>query len=42
MLEDLILAAVADAKAKMEAVVAVKTEKAMGRIKLPPGLSLPF
>lgn len=42
MLEDLILAAVADAKAKMEAVVAGETEKAMGGIKLPPGLSLPF
>lgn len=42
MLEDLIVAAVADAKAKMEAVVAQETEKAMGGLKLPPGVKMPF
>ena len=42
MLEDLIVAAVSDAKAKMEAAVAQETEKAMGGLKLPPGFNLPF
>lgn len=42
MLEDLIVAAVSDAKAKMEALVASETEKAMGGMKLPPGMKMPF
>lgn len=42
MLEDLIVAACNDAKAKADAFVATETEKAMGGVKLPPGMSLPF
>jgi len=42
MLEDLIVAACADAKAKAEAHVAGETEKMMGGLKLPPGVKLPF
>jgi DNA-binding YbaB/EbfC family protein len=42
MLEDLIVAACNDAKAKVEAHVAGETEKMMGGIKLPPGVKLPF
>src|ERR1700761_2840435 len=38
MLEDLIVAACSDAKAKAEAHVAGETEKMMGGIKLPPGV----
>jgi len=42
MLEDLIVAACNDARAKMESEVAKETEKMMGGIKLPPGVKLPF
>lgn len=42
MLEDLVVAAVADAKAKADAAVASETEKVMGGMKLPPGLKMPF
>lgn len=42
MLEDLIVAACNDAKAKMDAAVAGETEKIMGGLKLPPGVKLPF
>jgi DNA-binding YbaB/EbfC family protein len=42
MLEDLIVAATADAKAKAEAHIAGETDKMMGGIKLPPGVKLPF
>ena len=42
MLEDLIVAACNDAKAKAEAFIAAETEKMMGGIKLPPGVKLPF
>jgi DNA-binding YbaB/EbfC family protein len=42
MLEDLIVAACNDAKAKAEAYIASETEKMMGGIKLPPGVKLPF
>ncbi len=42
MLEDLIVAAFNDAKSKVDAHVATETEKAMGGMKLPPGMSLPF
>lgn len=42
MLEDLIVAAVSDAKNKMDSLVAGETEKAMGSLQLPPGMKLPF
>ena len=42
MLEDLIVAAVNDAKNKAESQVASETEKVMGGLKLPPGVKLPF
>lgn len=42
VLEDLIIAAFNDAKAKVEAYVAEETQKMMGGIKLPPGMKLPF
>ncbi|MDR3448265.1 MAG: YbaB/EbfC family nucleoid-associated protein [Alphaproteobacteria bacterium] len=42
MLEDLVVAAFNDAKAKVEAHIATETEKMMGGIQLPPGVKLPF
>ena len=42
MLQDLILAAHADAKAKTEALAASEMQKATGGLNLPPGLKLPF
>lgn len=42
MLEDLIIAAVADAKNKIETHVAAETQKLMGGLPLPPGMKLPF
>ena len=42
MLEDLIVASCNDAKSKVDAHVASETEKAMGGIKLPPGMNLPL
>lgn len=42
ILEDLILAAHADARAKSEAVMAEKTQGLMGGLQLPPGFKLPF
>ena len=42
VLEDLIVAAFNDAKAKIEELVAEETQKLMGGIKLPPGMKLPF
>jgi nucleoid-associated protein EbfC len=42
MLEDLVVAACSDAKAKAEAHIAGETEKMMGGLKLPPGMKLPF
>jgi DNA-binding YbaB/EbfC family protein len=42
MLEDLIVAAINDAKQKSEAMVAGETEKMMGGLQLPPGVKLPF
>ena len=42
VLEDLIVAAINDAKGKVEAHVAEKTQELMGGMKLPPGMSLPF
>jgi DNA-binding YbaB/EbfC family protein len=42
ILEDLIIAAVNDAKTKVEAYVAGETQKMMGGLPLPPGMKLPF
>ncbi|MBP7252664.1 MAG: YbaB/EbfC family nucleoid-associated protein [Alphaproteobacteria bacterium] len=42
MLEDMIITALRDARAKADALIAGETEKAMGGIKLPPGVKLPF
>ena len=42
MLEDLIVAACADAKQKAEQHTSSETEKMMGGLKLPPGVKLPF
>jgi DNA-binding YbaB/EbfC family protein len=41
-LEDLIIAAVNQARAKMEEAVAVETKAIMGGLQLPPGFQLPF
>ena len=42
MLEDLIVAAINDARIKAEARVQEETSQLMGGMKLPPGLKLPF
>ena len=42
ILEDLIVAAFGDAKAKMETEVAAEMQKLTGGLALPPGLKLPF
>ena len=42
MLEDLIIAAVSDAKTKVETHIAEETQKLMGGLPLPPGMKLPF
>jgi nucleoid-associated protein EbfC len=42
VLEDLIVAACNDAKAKLEMHVAEKMAEVTGGLKLPPGMSLPF
>ena len=42
ILEDLIIAAVNDAKNKVEAHVAGETQKMMGGIPMQPGMKLPF
>lgn len=42
VLEDLIVAACNDAKAKLETHVAEKMAEVTGGLKLPPGMSLPF
>ena len=42
MLEDLIVAALNDAKKKIDEEIARETEKAMGGMNLPAGLKLPF
>jgi nucleoid-associated protein EbfC len=42
VLEDLILAAFNDAKAKVEAHVTEEMSKLTGGLKLPPGMKLPF
>ena len=42
VLEDLVVAAIADAKAKAEGLVADEMAKVTGGLQLPPGLKLPF
>ena len=42
VLEDLIIAAFNDAKAKVEARVAEEMQKVTGGLQLPPGMQLPF
>jgi DNA-binding YbaB/EbfC family protein len=42
MLEDLILAAHADARQKIEAATAEEMQKVTGGMQLPPGMKLPF
>lgn len=42
MLEDLIVAALNDARTKAEARVQEETSQLMGGMKLPPGMKLPF
>lgn len=42
MLEDLIVAALRDAKNQVDALTAAETEKAMGGMKLPAGFKMPF
>jgi len=42
ILEDLILAAHNDAKAKIEAMVAEKTQEMTAGLPIPPGMKLPF
>lgn len=42
VLEDLIVAAVNDAKVKVEATVAEEMQKVTGGLSLPPGMKLPF
>lgn len=42
VIEDLVLAAFNDAKAKVEQQVAEETQKVMGGLKLPPGMKMPF
>jgi nucleoid-associated protein EbfC len=42
MLEDLIIAAVTDAKNKIDAYTASETQKMMGGLPMPPGMKLPF
>jgi len=42
VLEDLVVAAVNDARSKVEGEVQSKTQELMGDLKLPPGMKLPF
>ncbi|NBC33728.1 MAG: YbaB/EbfC family nucleoid-associated protein [Alphaproteobacteria bacterium] len=42
VMEDLLVAAFNDAKAKVESTVQEETQKLMGGLKLPPGMKLPF
>ncbi len=42
MLQDLIVAAHADAKQKIEAIMADEMQKVTGGMQLPPGMKLPF
>lgn len=42
MLEDLIVAAINDAKTRLETMIQEATRQAMGDLGLPPGMQLPF
>jgi DNA-binding protein YbaB len=42
MLQDLLVAAHADAKRKLDAMMAAEMTKATGGLQLPPGMKLPF
>lgn len=42
VLEDLVIAAFNDARAKVDRMVKEKTTEMMGGIELPPGMTLPF
>ena len=42
MLQDLIVAAYADARRKMETIAAEEMQKVTGGLNLPPGMKLPF
>ena len=42
VVEDLVTAAVNDARAKVDAMVQEKTQEMMGGLQLPPGMKLPF
>lgn len=42
MIEDLVIAAHADAKAKVEEIVAEKTRELTAGLPIPPGMKLPF
>ena len=42
MLEDLVVAAHADARRKLDAVTAEEMQKVAGGLSLPPGMNLPF
>jgi hypothetical protein len=42
VLEDLLVAAINDAKGKVESQVQEETSKVMGDLKLPPGFKMPF
>lgn len=42
VLEDLVVAAITDAKGKAESLVAEEMAKVTGGLQLPPGLKLPF
>lgn len=42
MLEDLVVAAVNDAKSKIDAMMAQEMQKLTGGLPLPPGMKLPF
>lgn len=42
MMEDLILAAHRDAKAKIDTMMAAEMQKVTGGMQLPPGMKLPF
>jgi len=42
MIEDLVAAAINDARAKADAAAAIEMEKMQGTLPLPPGFKLPF
>lgn len=42
MLEDLVVAAINDARTKLDRIMEEEQQKLMGGMKLPPGMKLPF